>query len=94
MNLRRRLDIQVFLYNNPIPLKPIPTIVIVSHAVRPYRHKNKMCETCPHRLTATNCLPAVYREMRALIDSMKYNHGCHEEPLAFCRGHALELVKE
>ncbi len=97
MNVRRMIDIRVFLHEHPRPPKPLHQVVIHRSNMRPWRHKRGgMCETCPHRLKpGVNCPPIVHEVLRAFIDGDYARtgkpHGCHEEEGAFCKGHVLEL---
>ena len=86
-----RIDLQVYLAENPRPSKPIPVLTCAD-----YRYKLKLCKTCPHRYTPRNYGADAYFRLRLWLDrivgkGVNEPHPCHDHDGCYCAGHAAEI---
>ena len=91
---QRRMELQMFLHEHPRKSQYVETEVHTTIATPSdgFKHKTKMCDTCPHRLTVQNCSLTKYIRMRKLLDTIQQHgaHPCHEDDGCFCVGSVQE----
>lgn len=93
--MRDRVSLQVFLAENPRPVKQEPVPIREG-----LRHKAKLCKTCPHRITVSHTAgPKEFAKFRRglerFIGDGNIPHPCHEDVRndqpTYCAGHTAEI---